>query len=131
MVERDHHHVTALGEARAFVGFAGTIQRDEAAAVEPNHDRAFAAAAQTRSPDVQAQAVFALSGGHAPGTKHLGLPAALDLRRLIAELERLAHARPRSFTLRRANTLVACRRTVRDAFEDVDAVLPVAANLPR
>jgi hypothetical protein len=131
MIERDHDNVVLAREV-------GAVKRDLtagsvaiSAAVQPNHDGAFAARAEAAGPDVQDQAVFTgrllTIAGRDFGDQGRG-----SLGAAMAEVECVSDAGPNLGGDRREKSARAVGGgAVGDAFEGVHLVGRDAANFAR
>ena len=135
MVDADHDHVAAVGQAFAVVGWqllsgAGGV----AAAVQPEHDRTLAVVEGGR-PDVDAEAILAglaVVPVEEPRFFVMGPAGARGLRRHLAVSERAADAGPGRGLLRRQEARRACGGGgVGNALEGENPVARRAADLAR
>ena len=121
MVDGHDDHVLVAGEIAAVVKPGGPRARGEATTVQPDHHRTIVPVTQAGGVDIQDQAVLGLVVGAAPTA------APLRCRRAVGE--GIAHAGPGCCRGWWQKALAArCRTTIRNAFEDPDAIDTDAAH---
>jgi hypothetical protein len=141
MVDRDDNDIAAPAQADAVEHGTRARAARKSTAVQPEHHRPFCTISQPARPDVEDQALFAgrsdtarsgirdARGGRADGCWRR---AAVTLRRARPVSQHVPDTRPRRRIDGRHEAVLPGRsRSVRDALEDIHAVLNQAANLPR